>query len=90
MGVPTLLHLGLATLEEVEGVGGFGVDVLHHREDVEDVLLCEGRLVTAVEVVILYQDLQGREQELRRGAYSNTHVASPRLCNLQTATMSLR
>ena len=50
----TLLHFGLAALEEVEGIRGFGVHVLHHREDVQDVLLGEGRLVAAVEVVLLY------------------------------------
>lgn len=49
----TLLHFGLPTLEEVEGVWGFGVDVLHNRENVQDVLLREGRLVAAVEVVLL-------------------------------------
>lgn len=50
----TLLHFGLSTLEEVECVGGFGVHVLHNRENVQDVLLCEGRLVAAVKVVLLY------------------------------------
>lgn len=55
----TLLHFGLTALEEVEGVGGFGVHVLHHGENVQDVLLCESRLVAAVEVVLLYQNLEG-------------------------------
>ena len=42
----------------MEGVGGFGVYVLHHWEDVQDVLLCEGRFVAAVKVVLLDQDLR--------------------------------
>jgi hypothetical protein len=60
----TLLNLGLSTLEEVKGIGGLGVDVLHHREDVKDVLLCEGRLVATVKVILLYQDLEntGRQE----------------------------
>lgn len=32
--------------------------MLHHREDVKDVLLCEGRLVATVKVILLYQDLE--------------------------------
>jgi len=48
-----LLHFGLPALEEVEGVGGFGVHVLHDGEDVQDVLLREGGLVAAVEVILL-------------------------------------
>lgn len=55
-----MLHFGLPALEEVEGVRGFGVDVLHNGEDVQDVLLGEGRLVAAVEVVLLDQDLGGK------------------------------
>lgn len=58
----TLLNLGLPALEEMEGIRGFGVDVLHDGEDVQDVLLCEGRLVAAVKVVLLYQDLQGKHK----------------------------
>lgn len=57
-----LLHFGLPALEEVEGVRGFGVDVLDHRENVQDVLLCEGGLVAAVEVVLFNQDLEGQKQ----------------------------
>lgn len=56
----TLLHFGLSTLEEVEGIGGFGVHVLHYRENIQDVLLCEGGLVAAVKVILLYQDLEGK------------------------------
>ena len=59
----TLLHLGLPTLEEVEGVRGFGIDVLDHREYVQDVLLREGRLVTAVKVVLLDQNLPKGEEK---------------------------
>lgn len=54
----TLLHFGLPTLEEVEGICGFGVYMFHHRENVQDVLFCEGRLMTAVEVILLYQNLK--------------------------------
>lgn len=54
----TLLHFGLPTLEEVEGICGFGVYMFHHRENVQDVLFCEGRLMAAVEVILLYQDLK--------------------------------
>lgn len=54
----TLLYFGLPTLEEVEGICGFGVYMFHHRENIQDVLLCEGRFVAAVEVVLLYQDLK--------------------------------
>lgn len=58
----TLLNLGLPALEEMEGIRGFGVDVLHNREDVQDVLFGEGRLVAAIKVVLLYQDLQGKHK----------------------------
>lgn len=61
-----LLHFGLAALEEVEGIGGFWVDVLDHGEDVQDVLLCEGGLVAAVEVVLFNQDLEGQERQEKR------------------------
>lgn len=54
----TLLYFSLAALEEVEGVGRFGVDVLHHGENVQDVFLCEGWLVAAVEVILFNQDLE--------------------------------
>lgn len=57
-----MLHFGLPALEEVEGVRGFGVDVLDHRENVQDVLLCKGGLVAAVEVVLFNQDLEGQKQ----------------------------
>lgn len=53
----TLLHLGLSTLEEMEGVRGFGVHMLYNGEDVQDVLLCEGGLVATVKVVLLDQNL---------------------------------
>lgn len=56
----TLLHFSLSTLEEVEGIGGFGVHVLHNRENIQDVFLCEGGLVPAVKVILLYQDLEGK------------------------------
>lgn len=56
----TLLHFSLSALEEVEGVRSFGVDVLHDRENIQDVLLCEGWLVAAVKVVLFNQDLEGR------------------------------
>lgn len=36
--------------------------MLHDREDIQDVLLGEGRLVAAVKVVLLYQDLQGKHK----------------------------
>lgn len=55
----TLLYFSLAALEEVKGVGSFGVDVLHHGEDIQDVFLGEGGLVAAVEVILLDQDLEG-------------------------------
>lgn len=57
----TLLHFSLSTLEEVEGIGGFGVHVLHNRENIQDVFLCEGWLVAAVKVILFYQDLEGRQ-----------------------------
>lgn len=66
----TLLDFGLATLEEVEGVGGFGVDMFDHGEDVEDVLLSEGRLVPAVHVILLDEDLGGEREAC--------HSAGPR------------
>lgn len=53
----TLLHFSLAALEKVEGVGGFGVYVLHDGENIQDVLFGEGRLVTAVKIIFLQQDL---------------------------------
>lgn len=56
----TLLHFGLSTLEEVEGIWGFGVHMLHNRENIQDVLLCKGRFVAAVEVILLYQNLEGK------------------------------
>lgn len=56
----TLLHFRLSALEEVEGVRSFGVDVLHDRENIQDVLLREGWLVAAVKVVLFNQDLEGR------------------------------
>lgn len=34
--------------------------MLHDRENIQDVLLCEGRLVAAVKVILLYQDLEGK------------------------------
>ncbi len=34
--------------------------MFHNRENVQDVLLREGRLVAAVKVVLFYQDLQGK------------------------------
>lgn len=43
--------------------------MLHNRENVQDVLLCEGRLMAAVKVVLLNQDLQGElkvEETLQR------------------------
>lgn len=55
----TLLYFSLPTLEEVEGVRRFGVDVLHHGENIQDVFLCEGWLMAAVKVVLFYQDLGG-------------------------------
>lgn len=55
----TLLYFSLSALEEVEGIRRFGVDVLHNRENIQDVLLCEGRLVAAVKVILFYQDLEG-------------------------------
>lgn len=61
-----MLDFGLAALEEVEGVGGFGVDVLDHGENIQDVLFCEGGLVAAVEVVLFYQDLEGQERRTQR------------------------
>lgn len=66
----TLLHFSLSALEKVEGVRSFGVDVLHDRENVQDVLLCESRLVAAVKVVLFNQDLDGRRTgavKCRRG-----------------------
>lgn len=66
----TLLHFGLSTLEEVEGIGRFGVHMLHNGEDIQDVLLCEGRLVAAVKVILLYQDLEGEQtQRSERGGH---------------------
>lgn len=56
--VCTLLNLCLPALEEVESVRGFGVYVLHYREDVENILFCEGGLVPVVEVVLFQQDLE--------------------------------
>lgn len=53
----TLLYFGLPTLEEVEGIRSLGVDMLDHRKDVEHVFLSEGRLVAAVEAVLLQQNL---------------------------------
>lgn len=64
--VCTLLNLGLPALEEVESVRGFGVYVLHHREDVENILFCEGGLVPAVEVVLLQQDLGNQKHQRSR------------------------
>lgn len=52
-----MLHFGLAALEEMKGVGGFGVDVLDYRENIQNVLFCEGGLVAAIKVVLFYQDL---------------------------------
>lgn len=34
--------------------------MLHDRENIQDVLLCEGWLVAAVKVVLFNQDLEGR------------------------------
>ena len=48
----TLLDLSLPALEEVVGVAGDGVDVLDHREDVDDVVLPEDHLALGVEVVV--------------------------------------
>lgn len=59
-----MLDFGLPTLEEMKGIGGFRVDVLYDREDVQDVFLCESRLVAAVEIVLLYQDLQRRHKAM--------------------------
>lgn len=56
----TLLHFSLSTLEEVEGIGGFGVHVLHNWENIQDVFFCEGGLVPAVKVILFYQDLEGK------------------------------
>lgn len=57
----TLLHFGLPTLEEVEGIWGFGVHMFHNRENIQDVLLCEGRLVAAIKVILLYQNLEDKK-----------------------------
>lgn len=64
----TLLHFSLSTLEEVEGIGGFGVHVLHNRENIQDVFLCEGRLVPAVKVILFHQDLEGKQERLNQGS----------------------
>lgn len=56
--VCTLLNLCLPALEEVESIRGFGVYVLHYREDVENILFCEGGLVPVVKVVLFQQDLE--------------------------------
>lgn len=58
-GVCTLLNFCLPALEEVESVGGFGVHMLHYREDVKNILFCESGLVPVVKVVLLQQDLEG-------------------------------
>lgn len=65
----TLLYFSLSTLEEVEGVRSFGVDVLHNRENIQDVFLCEGRLVAAVKVILFHQDLEGRRTGDKMKAY---------------------
>lgn len=56
--VCTLLNLCLPALKEVESIRGFGVYMLHYREDVENILFCEGRLVPVVKVVLLQQYLE--------------------------------
>lgn len=58
-GVCTLLNFCLPALEEVESIGGFGVYMLHYREDVKNILFCESGLVPVVKVVLLQQDLEG-------------------------------
>ena len=41
----TLLHFGLSGSEEMIGIGGFGIDVLHDREHAQDVVSGEQRLM---------------------------------------------
>lgn len=76
-----MLDFGLAALEEVKGVGGFGVDVFNNGENIQDVLFCEGGLVAAVEVVLLYQDLEGQESSNKNtlGACMKMAEKSPEL-----------
>lgn len=57
----TLLNFSLSTLEEVEGIRGFGVHVLHNWENIQDVFLCKGWFVAAVKVILFYQDLEGKQ-----------------------------
>ncbi len=52
-----LLYLGLATLEEVIGITSNGVNVLDHREDIDDVILTEDGFVLGIKVIVLQQDL---------------------------------
>lgn len=70
-----MLHFGLTTLEEVEGVRRFGVHMLHDREDIQDVLLCEGGLVAAVKVILLNQDLGGEQKQKRSEHGGHLHGA---------------
>lgn len=54
-----MLNFCLPALEEVESIGGFGIYMLHYREDVKNILFCESGLVPVVKVVLLQQDLEG-------------------------------
>lgn len=49
--------------------------MLHNRENIQDVLLCEGRLVAAVKVILLYQELEGNEKQRHQGHLLHNHEA---------------
>lgn len=47
-----MLDFGLPALEEMKGIGGFRVDVLYDREDVQDVLFGEHRSVLDIKLIL--------------------------------------